>query len=150
MRDKFLTRKLLLVGSMQADTAIQVIKNAPLDPANPIEVIIREQVKTRGLDANALMWAVTLKDIAEQAWVDGKRFSAEVWHHHFKIIYLPEEFEEGITKDGYRKWDVTPSGERVLVGSTAHLTTKGFANYLTQIEADGANMGVMYSAREAA
>ena len=147
-RENFMTRSLLLVGSMQAETAIQVIRNAPLDPIRPIEVLIREQPQKRKPDQNAAMWAGPLKDIAEQAWINGRRFSEDVWHEHFKREHLPEEFEEGITKEGYRKWDHTPKGERVLVGSTTDLLVKGFAIYLEKVIADGANMGVMFSAPE--
>jgi hypothetical protein len=145
-RDPFMTRTLRLIGSAQVDTAIQVIRNAPIDPMRPIEVLIREQPKTRHADQNNLMWAGPLKDIAEQAWIDGRRYSAEVWHEHFKTEYLPEEFEEGITKEGYRKWDYTPKGNRVLIGSTTGLTVKGFAQYLEQVMADGAGHGVMFKA----
>jgi len=145
MRDKFITRQILLVGDMQRDTAMQVIKNAPLDAIAPLEVLIREQVKVRKLDQNARMWAGPLKDIAEQAWVNNRRFSSEVWHEHFKRQYLPEEYDEELTKEGYIKWDIDPAGNQVLVGSTTQLTKKGFALYLEQIYADGGNMGVMFT-----
>jgi hypothetical protein len=144
MRNKYETRKLYLANNMVRDTAIQLLQNAPIDPLQPLEVIIREKAKTRGNDANALMWAGALKDIAEQVWVDGRQFNAEVWHEHFKREHLPEDATEGITREGYRKWDVTPSGERVLVGSTTQLTTKGFSEYLERIHADGASMGVLF------
>lgn len=144
MRNKYETRKLYLANNMVRDTAIQLLQNAPIDPLQPLEVIIREKAKTRGNDANALMWAGALKDISEQAWVDGRQYSAEVWHIFFKGKHLPESETEGMTREGYRKWDVTPSGERVLVGSTTQLTTKGFSEYLERIHADGANMGVLF------
>jgi hypothetical protein len=149
-RDKFIPRTILLVGGMQAETAVQVIKTAPIDPIQPLEVIVREQVRLRKPDQNSLMWSGPLKDIAEQAWVSGRRFNAEVWHEHFKRQYLPEEFDAVLCKSGYFKWDIDPSGERVLVGSTKDLTVYGFAQYLEQIYADGAGMGVSFSARMAA
>lgn len=127
-----------------------LIPNLPLDEENPLEILIREPVKMRGPDQNSLMWVGPLADIAAQAWVDGRRFSAEVWHEHFKRQYLPEEFDPELTKEGYRKWDYTPDGERVLIGSTKQLTKKGFSQYLEQIEADGANMGVQFGARKMA
>lgn len=147
-RPKYETKKLYLVAIMQRDTAIEVIKNAPIDPAEPLEVIIRERTKTRLNEQNALMWAGALKDISTQAWVAGKQFSAEVWHEHFKREYLPEEYKEGITKDGYKKWDYLPNGDRVLVGSTTQLLTRGFSDYLEQIYAFGAGLGIKFSAIE--
>jgi hypothetical protein len=146
-RDKFQTRSILLVGMMQKDTARLVIENAPIDMANPIEVVIREQVKARKPDQNSAMWSGPLKDIAEQAYVNGRTYSADVWHEFLKREYLPEEFDAEICKEGYRKWSMTPKGERVLVGSTTQLTIKGFALYLQQVEAYGASLGVMFTVK---
>lgn len=136
-----------MVGKQQVDRIKQLADNLPINA--DLECVFRKIQKVRGLDANARMWAGPLKDIATQAWVNGRQFSAEVWHEHFKREYLPEDDDpewHGLVKDGYRKWDYTPAGARVLVGSTSQLTKKGFARYLQQIEADGANMGVMFSA----
>jgi hypothetical protein len=149
-RDKYPSRSILLVGDMQKNTAKLLIDHAPLDRINPIEVVIREPVKARKQTQNDLMWAGPLADIAEQAYVNGRTYSAEVWHEHMKAEYLPEEYDPELTKEGYRKWDYKPNGERILVGSTTQLTVKGFAQYLTQIEAYGAGLGVMFRVREAA
>lgn len=145
-RQTFVTRKIRLVGEQQRETAIAMIRNMPLDAKNPLEVVAREEVKARKPDQNALMWAGPLKDISEQAYVDGRRFSDVVWHEHFKELFLPDEFDAELCKEGYRKWDYTPAGKRVLVGSTTELTVKGFAQYLTQVEAFGANLGVLFHA----
>lgn len=149
-RDRFQTRTIRLVGRQQLDTALALIPRLPIDSAKPLEIVIREEVKPRKPDQNALMWVGPLADIASQAYVDGRTFSAEVWHEHFKRQYLPEEFDAELCKDGYRKWDEAPSGERVLIGSTTQLTIKGFARYLEQVIADGASMGVQFGMREAA
>jgi hypothetical protein len=140
------TRVIYLAGDMQKETAMLAIKNAPVDMAMPLEVVIRPRQPLRKPDQNALMWSGPLKDIAEQAWVNGRTYSAEVWHEHFKRDFLPEEYIEGITKEGYRKWDISPSGDRVLVGSTKDLTKKGFSDYLEQVYAFGAGLGVQFSA----
>ena len=146
-RQKFQTRKFLLRGESQRDALIALAQNLPLDPEKPLEALIREEVKPRKPDQNSAMWAGPLRDIAEQAWVAGQTYSAEVWHEHFKRQYLPEDDDPDLAvlaKEGYRKWDYLPTGERVLVGSTTQLTVKGFAIYLTKVEADGASMGVIY------
>lgn len=145
MREKYSTRSILITSSMQADTACQVIKNLPLDPVHPIEIVFREQVKSRSLDANALMWVGPLNDIAEQAWFGGKKFSAEIWHEYFKREYLPDQFIDGITKAGYKKWDYDPMGNRILVGSTTKLTRSGFSDYLEQVHSFGGQLGVLFS-----
>lgn len=145
-RQKFQTREFLLRSEIQVATLLALIPHLPLDADHPLSVRIGEQVKVRGLDANARMWAGPLTDIAAQAWVAGRQYSAEVWHHQFKTGFLPEEYDPELTKEGYRKWDYTPAGDRVLVGSTTQLTKRGFAQYLEQVEAFGAGLGVMFSA----
>lgn len=145
-RKAFESRRVRLVGEQQRANAVAILVGAPLDASKPLEFIIREEVKARKPDQNALMWAGPLKDIAEQAVIDGRRFSATVWHEYLKEQFLPEEFDPLQCKDGYTKWDFTPDEKRVLVGSTKELTIKGFAFYLEQVLAFGANLGVMYHA----
>lgn len=147
IRGKFEARSILLRSPVQVETARALLGNLPLDADKPLEVLIREQSMARGLDQNAGMWAGPLMDIAKQAWVHGKQFSAETWHEYFKILYLPEEFDAELTKDGYRKYDYTPAGDRVLIGSTTGLTIKGFAQYREKLTAFGAGLGVQFSAR---
>lgn len=145
-REKFQTRKFLLKTGMQQNALLALVPNLPLDDARPIEVVVREEVKTRKLDQNALYWVGPLADIAEQAYVGGRTYSADIWHENYKRLYLPEQFDADLCKEGYVKWAYTPSGDRVCVGSTTQLTIKGFAQYLAQIEADGASMGVLFHA----
>jgi hypothetical protein len=152
MREKFQTRTIRLVGESQLNTALALIPHLPLDAKKPLELVIREEVKARKLDQNALMWVGPLKDISEQAYVEGRRFSDLIWHEHFKEQYLPDqnspEFDPELVKDPdtYKKYDFTPSGKRVLVGSTTELSITGFALYLEQVYADGANLGVQFHA----
>ena len=148
MRQRLLNpQTFLLRGASQLAAVQRQLGNLPLDDENPLEVVIRERVKPRKLSQNALMWVGPLADIAEQAWVNGQRFSAEAWNDHFKREFLPEEFDPELCLEGYRKWDYTPRGDRVLVGSTTMLTVKGMAQYLTQVEAAGAELGVEFRAR---
>jgi len=145
-RDKYPTRTIYLAGQHQREMAERILAGAPLDSDRPLEFVLREKVKIRKLDQNALMHAGPLKDIAEQAYIGGRTYSADVWHRYFKGEFLPEEFDERYTKENYRKWDITPSGERILAGSTTQLTVAGFSIYLEKLMAYGANLGVMYHA----
>lgn len=146
-RPKFETRKIRLVGELQLRTVLALLPNLPLDSAKPLEILIREEVKGRKPDQNALMWAGPLKDIASQAWVKGRQFTDFVWHEHFKTEHLPEEYDPELCRhEFYHKWDFKPNGDRILVGSTTDLTVKGFALYMEQVYADGANMGVEFHA----
>lgn len=142
-------RTFLLIGASQQAAAQTFLANLPLDADEPLEVVVRERVKPRKKSQNDLMWAGPLRDIAEQAWVQGQRFTAEVWHEQFKRDFLPEEYDPELCKEGYVKWQITPRGDRALVGSTTMLTVKGMAQYLTQVEAAGADLGVEFRTREA-
>lgn len=145
MRADYLPKVIRLVGKLQADTAISAIQNAPIDIERPLEVIIREEQKGRSLSANALMWAGPLNDIATQAWVHGKQYSALIWHEYFKEKFLPELPDSKQVKEGYKKYEETPDGRRVLVGSTNKLTKHGFNLYIENIYAYGADLGVRFS-----
>ena len=149
-RQKFATRKFFLRTKAQLETLLSLLPNLPLDDEHPLEVRIGEMVKVRGLDQNSLMWVNQLADIAEQAWIEGKKYRDVVWHEQFKELYLPEEFDEELTKEGYCKWEIRPDGKRALIGSTTQLTRKGFTQYLTQIEAFGASLVVQFGARRMA
>lgn len=140
-------RSYLLRGAVQVDALIALLPHLPLDDKNPIEVLVREEPKKRTLSQNSLMWVGPLKDMEEQGFHDGKQFSADMWHYLFKVMYLPEDGDpelSQLTRDGYKKWDYAPNGDRLLVGSTTELTKKGFSQYIEQLYAHGASMGVMF------
>lgn len=143
-RLEYKTRNVRLIGEQQRANAVAILVGAPLDSAKPLEFILREEVKARKPDQNALMWAGPLKDLAEQAVIEGQRFSAEAWHHYLKEQFLPEEFDPLMCKEGYLKWEYTPDEKRILRGSTKDLTIKGFALYLEQVYAFGGNLGVEF------
>lgn len=152
MRQPFQQRTFRLVGAQQVAGLIGLIGNLPIDADRPIEVVIREEKKARKLCQQSLMWAGPLKDIAEQAWVDGRQFSAKVWHEHLKREFLPDErtglHDSSHVRDGYRKWAITPAGDMALVGSTTQLTVRGMAEYLEQVYALGSSLGVQFTDRK--
>ncbi len=152
MRQQFQQRTFRLIGHQQRDGLLALVRNLPIDPAKPIEVVIREEKRKRSLDQNALYWSGPLHDIADQAWIDGQQFGDKTWNEHLKREFLPDDlsanFDDRDVKDGYRKWTTTPGGVCVLVGSTTDLTVKGMAEYLEQVYAYGARLGVQFGARE--
>ena len=138
MREKYTTRSIILLGDPQKEIACAAIHNAPTG----LEVVIREPVKVRGLDQNGLYW-LRLGEIAEQAWLGGRQYSKEVWHHYAGINLMPEQIT---TKDGetQSKWVEVPSGNPIVI-STTQLERKCFAEYTTIVEAFGASLGVQFS-----
>lgn len=145
-RPEFAQRKFRAVTPQVIDGVIALLRNLPIDSVKPLEIVVREEVKARKLDQNALMWVGPLKCMAEQCYLEGKAHSAEVWHEYFKRELLPDEFDPTLCKEGYEKWSHGPTGERYLIGSTTQLTVKGMANYLEQIFAFGCNLGVKFNA----
>lgn len=126
--------------------AISILQHMPIDRNRPIQVLFREEPKKRKSDQNALMFAGPLRDISEQAWLDGRQFSVEIWHEYFKRQLLPETYDAELCLESYSKWAIDPAGDRILVGSTTQLTVKGFAEYVEQVTAFGASLGVQFSA----
>lgn len=142
-RQKFTERTVDLCGPLQRSTAIAILTNAPLDGDRPLQFVIREKPKVRGLDANGYYW-LRLGEISAQAWFEGRQFSKEVWHDYAGKYLMPETIT---TKDGEirSKWEVAPDGS-MLVISTTQLERVCFAEYTTAVEAFGGGLGVMFSA----
>lgn len=145
MRAKFTTRTLYLRNETVRNTLLALVRNLPLDDMEPLEIVVREQIKGRRLDQNGLYW-IRVGEIASQAWLEGRQFDADTWHIFFRRELLPEEFDPAMCREGYAKWSIDPGGERVLVGSTTQLTVKGFSEYLEAVTAFGASYGVNFSA----
>jgi len=145
-REKFTQRSIVLNDTTRG-IALAAVTNAP--PG--VEVVIREVVKARTQDQNSLMWSGPLKDIETQAWLGQRRYSDKAWHEIFKIEYLPEIGCEDFARlvknpDTYEKWATLPRGDRVCIGSTTDLSKYGFGQYLEQVYAFGAGLGVLFSA----
>lgn len=138
----------VLVNDAIRNNAITIIKNLPIDGS--MQVVVEHKKAVRTMSQQSLMWAGPLKDIAEQAWVAGKQYNAEVWHEFFKKKFLPEIMDENydrkITKKWNGKWVFGPDGDVVLVGSTTQLSTYGMGIYITELEAYGASeLGVRFT-----
>lgn len=137
-------RTFRLTSEEVRERIINTVRNLPIDTLRPLEIVVREEQKKRKPDQNALMWAGPLKDISEQAWLDGQQFAAETWHIYFRRQLLPEAFDPELCLENYCKWAIDPAGDRVLVGSTKQLTVKGMAQHLEGIHAFGASLGVQF------
>jgi hypothetical protein len=55
----------------------------------PLVVTVGPEKTKRSIAANAYYWGVTLKQIAEQVWIGGRQFPADVWHEEFKERFAP-------------------------------------------------------------
>lgn len=142
IRPPFSTRRIRLVGETQRETALALLRNLPVDESKPLEVVFREEIKARGLDANGYYF-LRVGEMADQVWFNGKQYSKDVWHHYLKVNVMPEEIT---TKDGESrsKWIESPDGSMVVI-STTQLERKCFAEYTTACEAFGASLGAIFS-----
>lgn len=144
---------ILLRSAVQRAHAHACIDELPLDQDNPVEILIREQVKKRKLSLNAAMWAGPLRDIELTGWFQGRQYRAEIWHEHFKEAFLPDEndpdFDPLHVVEGYVKWAIDPwKDTRALVGSTTQLTAKGMRVYILKMEAEASQeYGVTFTER---
>ena len=108
---------LALVAFVKANAA------ACMDRGRPLRVIVTEDEKKRNTEQNKRLWGYLYKTIAEQAWVDGKQFSKEVWHEHFARMF-------GVCEEM-----ILPDGEIITRRkSTTEMTVGEFADFMTQIE----------------
>lgn len=142
-RQKFHTRTIRLVGPAQMEAAQALLPNVPLDADRPLELVIREESRKRGLDANGYYW-LRVGEIADQAWLKGRQFNSDVWHEYMKRSVMPEVIT---TKDGVQrsKWTELPDGTLAVI-STTELERGCFAEYTSLVEVFGAGLGVQYSA----
>lgn len=110
-----------------------------------IEVTIGDYIKPSTYEQQKRMFIAVVKDISSQAWYDKRQMNVPQWHFILKLMFLPEQFTEGITKKGYQKWLEIPNHEPHMVGSTKMLTVKGHSLYTVECTAFGASLGVRFS-----
>ncbi len=89
----------------------------------PLMVVVMEPEKPRTREQNAYVWAV-MREIAANAWVDGKQFSAEVWFEYVARMF------------GACDEMVLPDGEIVIRRrSTTEMSALDFSEFIEQIKA---------------
>lgn len=114
-------RTFVLRDEPNARALWQFLKNnwrALAGAGKPLAVTIQEHKAKRSVDQNKRYWAI-LNEIAANAWVSGRQFSAEAWHEFFKAKFI-----------GYEE---TPDG-RLHGISTTTLNVAEFGDYMTRIE----------------
>lgn len=92
------------------------------DSGKPLVVTIQEKGAKRTVDQNSRLHAL-LRDISEQAWVNGRQFDQETWKEMARRKWIGVE-------------EITlPDGTRTERGiSTTTLTVDEFGQFMNQIE----------------
>lgn len=97
-----------------------------------LELLIRPYKAKRSREQNRRLWSL-YHQIADQVWLDGRRYDADTWHEYFKQQFI------GCNER------VLPGGEIWKFGlSTTQLNTQEMADYQTRIEAWAAEQGVIF------
>lgn len=125
-------RTFVLREDMNAQALWAFLRNnwkAMAESGKPLAIRVSEYRSKRSEEQNRLMWR-WLGEVAEQAYVGGQRYTAEVWNEHCKAQLLPEE-----TAAGKSKWLHMPSGERRLMLSTSDLNVAEMSEYLDKLSA---------------
>lgn len=126
-------RTFVLRGDTNAQALWNFLKHnwrALADAGKPLAITVAEHRAKRSGEQNKRLWAL-LNEIAEQAMLDGKQYSAEAWHEHFKRTLIGVE--------------ELPGGGSVGI-STTKLNVEEFGAYMTRIEAYAAqNFGIEFT-----
>jgi hypothetical protein len=96
----------------------------------PLAVSVAEYKSRRSLEQNRRYWSL-LREIAEQARVNDRIYTEEIWHEQCKRQFIGME--------------ELPNGQMVGM-STTRLNVSEFQDYMTEVERYGAELGVRFSA----
>lgn len=104
------------------------------DNGKPLRVILTSSDRKRSGEANAYYWGLLLEQIADQAWVEGRQYSKDVWH-----VFMAEKFSEKVELS-------LPGGSiHIRRKSTAEMTVGEFSEYLQKVESFAATeLGVRF------
>lgn len=98
-----------------------------------LEVCIRPYNSKRSIEQNRRLWKIYAK-LADEAWVNGRRYSAETWHEYCKGMFLGYELK------------AMPDGTEVKTPiSTTTLNTAEMTDYQNRLQAWAAgNFGLIW------
>lgn len=68
-----------------------------VDAGKKIEIVLRDLKSKRTIDQNKRLWKL-YEQVELNVYVENRRFSSEVWHEHFKGLFIG--FEEIEMPDG--------------------------------------------------
>ena len=103
-------------------------------------MVIKPQEDDRTLRQNAYYWGVMLKEISEQARINGQKYAADAWHELGKRQFLSRKVKKTAVA-GRKKKVVT-----VSIASTTGLSVRAMGIYLDKFAAFAVTeLGVVFS-----
>lgn len=136
-RPPYKQRTFRLVGYEQINLLAAVVRNLPVDPIKPLEVIIREEKRARSLDQNAILHAIFHEVSKSGARWFGKERNAQEW----KVLFISGHAVA--TKIGV---EIIPGLENEFVNireSSATMSTTRFASLVDYVLAWCAENAIM-------
>jgi hypothetical protein len=116
------TATFVLADESDRHAMIGRLRALQIRTGRPWRLIIEPDTPKRTVKQNTRMWSV-FRYIAANAWVNGKQFSAEAWHHHYAGEFIG--------------WEESPDGSKVPVG-TSTLNTREHNGFVDRVIADAA------------
>jgi len=100
----------------------------------PLRVIVTSDEEKRNAEQNRFYWGAVLRDISDQAWVNGRQYDKDTWHEYFARMF-------GVSDEL-----MLPDGEIITRRkSTTQMTVGEFAAYTERVQAWAANrLGVEF------
>lgn len=106
-----------------------------------VAVIVQPEEDAKTIQQNKFYWGVVLREISEQAKIEGQRYTVDAWHELFKRQFLPRTVKR--THVAGKKRPVITT----TIGSTKGLSIKKMTAYLEQVMAFAqTDLGVKFSA----
>lgn len=104
-----------------------------LEANSELEVCIRPYNSKRSVEQNRRLWKI-YGELADKAWVNGRRYSAETWHEYCKGMFLGYELK------------AMPDGTELKTPiSTTTLNTAEMTDYQNRLQSWAAgNFGLIW------
>lgn len=114
-------KHVLKIAKLADIVSLSARLGASVSAGKILKLTVEPWQSKRSLEQNALYWA-TLTDISREApaHMDGVFYAPDVWHEHFRRLFLP-------MRPG-------PGGEGIPT-STTSLSVTEMADYITQVQA---------------
>jgi hypothetical protein len=127
-------------GAYKVATLAYEKARALIADGKEVRIRAEEAEDERSLRQNAFYWACVLREISEQAVIDGQRWSAEAWHEYGKRTFLGYEFKRTVIAGRKRK------AVSKQLRSTTKLSVKRMSEYLEKLMAFAVtDLGVRFS-----
>lgn len=85
-------REFALRGRADWQEVVAAVKAAAPTKARdgrPLRLILVDEGEDRLEEQVKFYWSAVIEPIAEQVWLDGRRFSEKAWHEQLKGMFLP-------------------------------------------------------------